>query len=93
MLIEPAELQQKLRQPGLRILDTRPQSEYGKGHIPGAVCVNVKRWQELAKKEGGFHDARTWSDLVGQVGISQNFSVVVYGSHLTDTARVWWTLK
>jgi thiosulfate/3-mercaptopyruvate sulfurtransferase len=93
MLIEPGELQKKLKEPGLRILDTRPQAEYAKGHVPGAVPVDVKGWQDLGKKEGGFHDAKAWREKVGQLGISHDSQVVVYGSNLTDTARIWWTLK
>jgi ubiquinone/menaquinone biosynthesis C-methylase UbiE len=46
MLIEPEEPQKNLKQLGLRILDTRPQSEYAKGHLPGAVRVEVKTWQQ-----------------------------------------------
>jgi thiosulfate/3-mercaptopyruvate sulfurtransferase len=93
MLIEPGELQKKLKQPELRILDTRPQPEYAKGHIPGAVWVDVKSWQEQGKKEKGFHDAKAWGEKVGQLGIGQTTQVVVYGSSPTDTARIWWTLK
>ena len=58
MLVQPEELHKDLTQPGLRILDTRPQPEYAKGHIPGAVRVDVKNWQHLGSKEGGFHDAK-----------------------------------
>jgi thiosulfate/3-mercaptopyruvate sulfurtransferase len=71
MLIEPGELRKKLNEPGLRVLDTRPQ----------------------AKKEGGFRDAKAWGELVGRLGIGHDTRVVVYGSSLPDTARVWWTLK
>lgn len=93
MLIEPGELQKKLKEPGLRILDTRPQAEYAKGHVPGAVQVDLKAWQDLGKKEGGFRDAKAWGEKVGQLGIGHDSQVVVYGSNLTDTARIWWTLK
>jgi thiosulfate/3-mercaptopyruvate sulfurtransferase len=93
MLIEPGELQEMLNQPGLRILDTRPQPDYAKGHIPGAVRVDLKSWQQLGSKEGGFHDAKAWAQNVGQLGIGHDSRVVVYGSRLTDTARIWWTLK
>jgi thiosulfate/3-mercaptopyruvate sulfurtransferase len=93
MLIEPEELQNKLREPGLRILDVRPQPDYDKDHIPGAVHVSVKAWQQLGSKEGGLHDAKAWSDRVGQLGIGKETHVAVYGSSLPDAARVWWTLK
>lgn len=93
MLIEPGELQKKLNQPGLRILDTRAQVEYAKGHVPGAVWVDVKGWQDLGKKESGFHDAKAWGENVGHLGIKPDSPIVVYGSAPTDTARIWWTLK
>src|SRR5262249_25282663 len=75
------------------LLDARPQADYAKGHIPGAVRVDVKSWQELGKKDGGFHDVHAWGQKVGQLGLSHDTPVVVYGSVLTDTARIWWTLK
>jgi 3-mercaptopyruvate sulfurtransferase SseA/acetyl esterase/lipase len=91
MLIQPAELEKGLGT--LRLLDTRPHAEYAKGHLPGAVWVDVKSWQALGKKEGGFHDARAWAEKVRQFGIAAGTQVVVYGSAPTDTARIWWTLK
>jgi thiosulfate/3-mercaptopyruvate sulfurtransferase len=93
MLIEPAELQKELNQPGLRILDTRPQPDYAKRHIPRAVRVNVKTWQQIGSKEGGFHDAKAWGKEVSELGINPGSRVVAYGSSLPDTSRIWWTLK
>ena len=93
MLMQPEQLQKDLRRPGLRLLDTRPQADYAQGHIPGAVRVDVKSWQDLGKKDGGFHDAQAWGEKVGKLGLSHDAQVVVYGSALTDTARIWWTLK
>jgi thiosulfate/3-mercaptopyruvate sulfurtransferase len=93
MLTEPEKLQMSLNRPELRLLDTRPKSEYAQGHIPGAVWVDVKSWQELGRKAGGLHDAKAWGENVGRLGISSDRRVVVYGSSLPDTARVWWTLK
>jgi 3-mercaptopyruvate sulfurtransferase SseA/ubiquinone/menaquinone biosynthesis C-methylase UbiE len=93
MLTQPKDLEKDLKRAGLRLLDTRPQAEYARSHIPGAVRVDVKGWQELGKKEGGFHDAKAWADKVGQLGIAADSHVVVYGSAPTDTARIWWTLK
>jgi thiosulfate/3-mercaptopyruvate sulfurtransferase len=93
MLIEAAELQKQLNEPGLRILDTRSAADYAKGHIPGAIRVDVGSWQDQGNKERGFHDAKAWGELVGKLGISRDSRVVVYGSNLTNTARAWWTLK
>jgi thiosulfate/3-mercaptopyruvate sulfurtransferase len=93
MLIEPAQLQKELNKPGLSILDSRRQADYARSHIPGAVRVDVKSWQQLGSREGGFHDAKAWSKEVGRLGIGSDNPVVVYGSSLPDTARVWWTLK
>jgi thiosulfate/3-mercaptopyruvate sulfurtransferase len=93
MLIEPADLEKSLNQPGLRILDTRAQSDYAASHIPRAVRVDVKSWQQLGSKDGGFHDAKAWGEKVGQLGIGHQSRVVVYGSTLPDAGRIWWTLK
>jgi thiosulfate/3-mercaptopyruvate sulfurtransferase len=68
-------------------------AEYANDHIPGAVWVDGKSWQALGKKEGGFHAAKAWGEKVGRLGIGPDSHVVVYGSVLTETARVWWTLK
>jgi thiosulfate/3-mercaptopyruvate sulfurtransferase len=93
MLVQPEELQIDLQQSGLRLVDTRPLPQYAKAHIPGAVSVDVRRWQQLGGRDGGFHDAQAWGKEVGQLGILLDSQVVVYGSQLTDTARIWWTLK
>ena len=77
----------------MRILDSRSADDYASGHIPGAVPVDVKAWQELGRRDGGFHDAEAWSAKAGQLGIHHASQLVVYGSNLTDTARIWWTLK
>jgi len=93
MLIEVSELQKKLKEPGLRILDTRPQTDFANGHVSGAVRVDVKTWQAIGKKDGGFRDSKAWGAQVGQLGITHESKVAVYGATLTDTARIWWTLK
>ena len=55
--------------------------------------MDVKSWQNLAKKEGGLQDSKAWGEKVGQLGIGAGTKVVIYGSSLPDTGRVWWTLK
>ena len=93
ILIDGASLEARLTAGELRILDSRSEREYRKVHIPGALRVDVGKWTALAHSEGGFENARAWSDEVGKLGIDGKTAVVVYGSSLTSTARVWWTLK
>ncbi len=48
ILVEPAQLQKKLNEPTLRILDVRSMDLYSKGHIQGAVRVlTVRLWGSL----------------------------------------------
>jgi 3-mercaptopyruvate sulfurtransferase SseA/precorrin-6B methylase 2 len=93
MLIEPEQLHQMLTHTDVRVLDTRTSAEYAAGHVSGATHVDVKTWQQLSSREGGLHDTQAWAEKVGQLGIRAASEVVVYGSKLPDTARVWWTLK
>ena len=51
-------LQKTLSDPALRILDVRSMGEYAKGHIPGAVQVDVGDWKKLATADRGLHDAK-----------------------------------
>ena len=93
LLVEPTQLVQRLNDKHLRILDVRSAEEYGEGHIPGAVRVDVGEWKTLALAEGGLHDAKSWAAKLGSLGITSQTHVVVYGDRITDTARIWWLLK
>ena len=93
MLIEPDQLLKTLHQQNMRILDVRPESDYAKGHVPGAVRVDVGDWKTLATSDRGLHDAKGWAAKLSPLGITSKTQVVVYGSRLTDTARIWWLLK
>lgn len=92
-LIEPTELQNRLKEAGLRILDTRSNQAYAKSHVSGAAWVDVASWKELGKSKGGFRNTGVWGEKVGQLGLAVDSTVVVYGSKLSDTARIWWLLK
>ncbi len=63
-LIEPTELQDRLNEAGLRILDTRSNQAYAKSHISGAAWVNVASWKELGQSEGGVKVRPNWSTPV-----------------------------
>ncbi len=93
MLVEPAQLQKRLNDPDLRILDVRSPEQYRQGHIPGALRVDVGDWKDLAFADGGLRDRKKWAAKIGSLGITSKSQVVVYGGRLTDAARIWWLLK
>lgn len=93
MLVEPAQLQKKLSEAGVRILDVRSSEDYNKGHIPGALRVDVGDWKASAFADSGLHDAKGWAAKLGALGITPNTNVVVYGGSISDAARIWWLLK
>jgi thiosulfate/3-mercaptopyruvate sulfurtransferase len=55
--------------------------------------VDVAAWKDLSTSEGGLHDVTSWSQQVGELGITSDLKVVVYGDRVTDAARIWWLLK
>lgn len=93
MLVTAEELQQKLDESGLRILDTRSRRNYREGHISGALHVDVAEWKALSLSEGGLRNERAWTEKVGAKGIGRDTTVVVYGDRVPNTARIWWLLK
>jgi thiosulfate/3-mercaptopyruvate sulfurtransferase len=93
ILIDPDQLQAKLNDDNLRVLDARSQDEYAKGHVPGASRVDVGDWKSLAAADSGLRDATGWTEKVSPLGLMKDMRVVVYGSRLSDTARIWWLLK
>ena len=93
MLFETAQLEEKLNSPTLRIVDVRTEAEYSVGHIPGAVRVDVGGWKSLAVAKRGLRDTDGWAQRIGALGIASNTHIVIYGSRVTDSARIWWLLK
>jgi len=93
ILIDPDQLHRKLNDKNLCVLDVRSQDEYDRGHIPGAPRVEVGDWKNLSTADGGLRDTKGWTDKVSPLGLRKEMHVVVYGSKLSDTARIWWLLK
>jgi thiosulfate/3-mercaptopyruvate sulfurtransferase len=93
ILMDADQLQRKLNDKTLRVLDVRSQAEYALGHIPGAVRVDVAEWKNLAVADNGLRDAKGWTTKVSLLGLEKEMQVAVYGSKLSDSARIWWLLK
>ncbi len=69
--------------------------EYEKGHVPGAVFVDVERELSAPAGAGGRHPLPAEADFVrsmGAAGIGDDAFVVAYGS-LGGAERLWWLLR
>ena len=87
-------LQRHLGEPHLRLLDARPQGEYDKGHIPGAVQVDAKAVAKMAAKPGALTDRAAWETWIAPLGIGPDTEVLVYDANRQlDAARIWWLLR
>ncbi len=92
-LVSHDQLEADLGKPDLRLLDVRPHAAYEKGHLPGAVSVDVKSAEELARRPGGLADKAAWAAWIRTLGIDKNTRVLVYdGSRQLSAARYWWLL-
>ena len=101
-LISPGRLRQRL--PEVTVLDVRWQlggppghAEYVRGHVPGAVYVDLE--SDLADPPGdrGRHplpDPGRFARAMRRCGVCANRTVVVYDAvHGTSAARCWWLLR
>jgi thiosulfate/3-mercaptopyruvate sulfurtransferase len=102
-LIDPAELLDRLGEPGLRVADVRwwladpakGRRDYAVAHIPGAVFVDLDR--DVVASEGpGRHplpDPAAFLRRMEALGFDRSSSIVVYDdAGGTVAARLWWML-
>src|SRR3954469_8162337 len=75
LLIEPAELAK--HPAAARVLDVRGRNQYDRGHVPGAVWVDVAAWSRAFA--AGPDDAAGWAKRLGTAGIDPGKPVVVVG--------------
>lgn len=93
-LVSFAELEGRLGEPGLRVLDARSKADYEKGHVPGAVWVDAKAVEAMAAKPGALNDRTAWESWIAPLGIGPKTEVVVYDANRQlDAARLWWLLS
>ena len=91
LLIEPAQLALPDAASNVVILDSREQSQYGAGHIPGARWVDHAEW---SKGFGDGDDTAGWTKRLADLGLDTSSKVIVYDDNLAkDAARVWWILR
>ena len=91
-LISHDELQKRLSDTKLRLVDSRPKADYDKGHVPGAVWVDSKVFQEISKPET-VADQSVWSQALAPLGIDLDTEVYLIDGAHQDAARTWWLLS
>jgi thiosulfate/3-mercaptopyruvate sulfurtransferase len=97
-LLGAAELQARLAQPDLRVIDIRSPRDFDARHIPGALSAPYSSWRGPASNPGELPDLGRLTRLVQRLGLTPATHVVVTysGEDATDfgaAARVYWTLK
>lgn len=96
-LISVYELNQKIYDPGIFILDTRGRSfqvfqmSYPTGHIPGAVPILHENYSHPAYFDR-IAPPLQLQNLLGGLGVSNNSTIVLYGNDGLQ-ARLYWALK
>ena len=93
LLTQADELLPMIGSPTLRVLDVRDSKAYQAGHIEGAIFVDLAAWKKASPDDASMIDANLWGKNVGDLGIDGSETIVVYGSPLTEAARVWWILR
>ena len=94
-LIEVEQLQSRMGEKDLMIIDMRKPEFYKQGHIEGAVNVWRDQLEDQSFPYGGMMATKdSVESLLSSLGISNGHSLVIYDDRgCPDAARLWWLLK
>jgi thiosulfate/3-mercaptopyruvate sulfurtransferase len=97
-LLSPKDLQARLGDATVRVIDIRDPKSYAAGRIPGAVNAPYGQWRGPAQNPGDLPPLPKLTTLVQSLGLTPATHAVVVssGADATDfgaSARVYWTLK
>ncbi len=94
LLISTAELEARLGNPQLLVIDVRPLLDYLKEHIPGAINMQWTRYTYLlGPKFWQLLPLSTVQSRLGQAGVSDSLEIVVYNDQETgwgEDGRFFW---
>ena len=93
-LVAHRELEKRLGDPALRLIDARPRADYDGGHIPGAVWLDPKVFEPLTRGEAAT-DRAAWGRVLAPLGVGPETEILVYDDdryHL-PAGRVWFWLS
>ncbi|MBD2446492.1 sulfurtransferase [Nostoc sp. FACHB-152] len=93
VLVDTQWLANHLSNPNLRIIELDPSPHPCKNaHIPGAVFWDL--FTDLLLPNGNINfDAIAFEKLMARSGITNDTTVIAYGSYLTTGAWIFWLLK
>lgn len=93
-LLSFGELENRLGDPDLRLLDARTKAEYEKAHIPGAVWADASAAAKIAARPDGLNNKAAWEAWIKPLGIKPTSRVVICdGERQLSAARLWWLLS
>jgi len=67
---------------GVVILDTRSETAYSEGHIPGALNM---RWKEFVDEKNNLLSVIQLQELLGEKGLTRSSTIIIYD----DTTASW----
>ena len=96
-LVSPAWLVANQGNPDLRLIEIAglgqdDMAAYKAGHVPGAVCW---KWKDMLwdSHMRDFPDRDTFARRMGEAGIGNDTTVVVYGEDIQFGIYAWWALR
>ena len=93
-LVGHQELQKRLADPALRLIDARPRADFDGGHIPGALWLDPKVFEPLTRGEAAT-DRDRWGRVLAPLELGPETEILVYDNdryHL-QAGRVWFWLS
>lgn len=93
-IVEAAAVTGLVQQPNTVIIDARPQEEYAKNHLQGAVNLTPDLLSVNEPVPNLIAPAEQVASVLGSFGISNQSTVLVYDNNGGISAgRIWWVLK
>src|SRR5689334_11404240 len=91
LLAETGWLAERLADPRIRVVDARSKQEYDAAHIPGAVHMDGFGGDIPRAANGDMGTPEQFAGTVGQLGIGNDDTVVVYDTPNQRMGMVAWT--
>ena len=92
MITSSHELESKLKQPKLLVIDTRSFKEYSEGHVPGAVNLDLFAFHWIDTSKQGMENFNKQTEMIFSfVGVTSEKKVVFYDdvSGMLSARGVW----